>query len=395
MKASSTIENMNLEKRLGMKIRQWQLVSVVVGCLLLLGGCRAKTATGTPPKTAPTTFTRTVTWHTKTDRQNQEKLARFIQKKMLTKQGIYTNFVDTKNRQTGAATGHELLSESAGMWLQYLAESHQYRAFRQFYRATVTTFGDSGQFSYRYDPRNKKRFAVNATLDDLRIIRALNLYDAQTKTNHYRQAAADHFAALKVGSLKAGKLYDYYDPQTKQAAKTTSLAYFDFKTLKYYEQGTRAGRRAYDEQLKVVHGGYLGNVFPLYASSFSWGDLTYATKNLNTSEALEVLLHLAEIGQLKATSRTWLAQQVRAHKLYNGYSTAGSVTNSGQSTANYALAAMVFATANDQANYRAAMHLVWEGQVTGNSPIQGGIGDAKTQQSYSYSNLTALNAAGM
>ena len=378
-----------------MKIRQWQVMGIVVGCLLLLGGCQTKTATGTPPKTAPSTFVQTVAFHTTTDRQKQQKLADFIQKKLLTKQGIYTNYVDTKNRQTGAATGHELLSESAGMWLQYLAENHQYRAFRQFYQATVTTFGDHGQFSYRYDPRSKKRFAVNATLDDLRIIRALNLYDAQTKTTRYRQVAADHFAALKVGSLKDGKLYDYYDPQTKQTAKTTSLAYFDFKTLKYYEQGTKTGRRAYNEQLKVVHGGYLGNVFPLYAASFSWGDLTYATKDLNTSEALEVLLHLAEIGQLKATSRTWLAQQVKGHKLYNGYSTAGSVTNSGQSAANYALAAMIFATAHDQANYHAAMRLVWAGQVRSPSAIRGGIGDAKTHQSYSYSNLTALNAAGM
>ncbi|WP_341779457.1 glycosyl hydrolase family 8 [Levilactobacillus sp. HBUAS70063] len=376
-----------------MKKRQKWLVGILIGCVFLLTGCRAKTATGTPPKASPETFSQSTTLHTTQDRENQQKLAEFIQNKMVTKQGIYTNYVDTKTRQNGAATGHELLSESAGMWLQYLALNHQYAAFRDFYRATVKTFGDSGQFSYRYDPRSKKRFAVNATLDDLRIIRALNLYDAQTHTRHYRQAAANHFAALKVGALKEGKLYDYYDPQTKQTAKTSSLAYFDFKTLKYYEQGTRAGRKAYNEQLKVVHGGYLGNVFPLYATSFSWGNLTYSAKNLNTSEALEVLLHLAEIGQLKATSRTWLAQQVKAKKLYNGYSTAGSVTNSGQSTANYALAAMIFAAAKDQANYRVAMRLVWEGQVTGRSPIQGGIGDAKSLQSYSYSNLTALNAA--
>lgn len=380
-----------------MKIKRWQCMNTLVACLILLlvSGCQAKTVKGAPPKASPAYFKQAVTFHTRTDHQKQQKLASFIREKMLTKQGIYTNYVDTKNRQVGAATGHELLSESAGMWLQYLAETHQYSAFRQFYKETVATFGDNGQFSYRYDPRSKKRFAVNATLDDLRIIRALNLYDSEKKTTQYRQAAANHFEALKVGSLKDGKLHDYYDPQTRQTAKTTSLAYFDFKTLKYYERETKAGRHAYDEQLKVVHGGYLGNVFPLYAASFSWGDLTYAAKDLNTSEALEVLLHLAEIGQLKATSRTWLAQQVKNRKLYNGYSTAGSVTNSGQSAANYALAAMVFATANDQKNYRMAMRLVWDGQVNEKSSIQGGIGDAKTHQSYSYSNLTALNAAGM
>ncbi|WP_203643059.1 glycosyl hydrolase family 8 [Levilactobacillus andaensis] len=374
---------------------KWQFGIVLLSIGLLLGGCQSKAVTGTPPKTKPTTFVRSTSIHTATDRQNQRRLAAFISTKLTTKQGIYTNYVDTSQRTTSAATGHELLSESAGMWLEYLATQHDYQKFRTFYQATVKTFGSHGQFSYRYDPRSQKRFAVNATLDDLRIIRALNLYDALTKTSHYRQTAANHFATLQAGALKNGRLYDYYDPQTKQTAKTSSLAYFDFKTLNYYEQESQAGRKAYKEQLKVVHGGYLGNVFPLYAASFNWKQLTYSTKDLNTSEALETLLHLAEIGELRSTSRTWLAQQVKGHKLYNGYSTAGSVTDNGQSTANYALAAMVFATAGDQANYRQAMQLVWQGQVTAqSSPIIGGIGNAKTKQSYSYSNLTALNAAG-
>ncbi|MFC6261587.1 glycosyl hydrolase family 8 [Levilactobacillus fujinensis] len=374
---------------------KWQFGIVFLSMGLLLGGCQSKAITGTAPKATPTTFVRSTTVHTTTDRKDQQQLAKFISTKLATKQGIYTNYVDTAQRTTNAATGHELLSESAGMWLEYLATQHDYQKFRTFYRATSKTFGSHGQFSYRYDPRSKKRFAVNATLDDLRIIRALNLYDALTKTSHYQQTAANHFATLQSGALKNGRLYDYYDPQTKQTAKTSSLAYFDFKTLKYYEQGSQAGKKAYREQLKVVRGGYLGDVFPLYAASFNWKQLTYATKALNTSEALETLLHLAEIGELKTTSRTWLAQQVKGHKLYNGYSTAGSVTDNGQSTANYALAAMVFATAGDQANYRRAMQLVWQGQVTTqSSPIFGGIGNAKTKQSYSYSNLTALNAAG-
>ena len=100
-------------------------------------------------------------------------------------EGIYTNYVDG-DPPTGAATGHELLSESAGMWLQYLAEHHQYRPFanstKQRSRRLVTV-GSSAIVMIRA----VKGFAVNATLDDLRIIRALNLYDAQ-KTSHYRQA---------------------------------------------------------------------------------------------------------------------------------------------------------------------------------------------------------------
>lgn len=377
-----------------MKAWQKQPLIIVAGVMLLLGGCGSKAVTGTVPKTKPVTFVRSTALHTTTDQQNQQKLAQFIKTKMATDQGIYTNYVDTATRQTAVATGHEMLSESAGMWLTYLAQHHQYKAFRTFYQATVKTFGDNGQFSYRYDPKTKKRSTVNATLDDLRIIRALNLYDALTKTNHYQQTAADHFAALSQGAIKNGQLTDFYDVKTKQAAKTLSLAYVDLKTLHYYENQTNKQKKDYQQQLKVIQSGYLGDVFPLYASSYNRDTKAYSAKNLNTSEALEVLLHLAEVGKLKPASLSWLQQQVAKKDLANSYSTAGSVVDSGTSTANYALAAMIFSLEKDQSHYRLAMQKVWAGQVMQkNNAIYGGIGDAKTLQSYSYSNLTALNAA--
>ena len=372
--------------------RQWMWLGLIL--LVGLAGCQRRAPTMTAPQQSPKDFIRTAeVLHTAQDRRHQDRLAAFVTKRLLTSQGIYTNYLDTAKRQESQATGHEMLSESAGMWLIYLARHHRFGDFRRFYRATVKTFGDRGQLSYRYDPREKKRFAVNATLDDLRIIKALNIYDALTHTSHYRQAAANHFAALKLGALKGGKVYDYYNPQSRQAAKTSSLAYLDLKTLRFYESQTAKGRQAYRQQLKVVRGGYLGDVFPLYAASFNWEQLTYSHRALNTSEALEVLLHLAEVHQLKAASLSWLRQQVQNKQLYNGYTTAGSVSDSGQSAANYALAAMIFAATGDRQNYRRAMNLVWQDQVTQRGALYGGIGEVHSQKVYSFNNLTALNAA--
>ena len=373
-------------------MKRWTVLIVMLVGLLGLSSCRAQPATMTPPDQSPRTFLTRTKHHTTADQHHQRALVSFLERKMLTNQGIYTNYADTATRQAGKATGHELLSESAGMWLLYLAQTKQFKRFRTFYQATVKTFGDHGQFSYRYDPRNHKRFAVNATLDDLRIIRALNTYDALTGSRRYRQAAANHFAALRAGALKDGHVGDYYDPQTKQAATTSSLAYADFKVLHYYQQNSPKGRKHYQQQLKVVKGGYLGDVFPLYAASFNWHTLAYSTKNLNTSEALETLLHLAEIGQLRAASKGWLVQQVQRHQLYNGYTTAGSASDTGQSAGNYALAAMIFAVEHDQANYRRAMRAVWANQIT-QGTMTGALGDAQTRQSYSFNNLTAILAA--
>ncbi|MFC6201376.1 glycosyl hydrolase family 8 [Lactiplantibacillus nangangensis] len=372
---------------------RWKwLVLLIVPLGLLASGCQ-KQVTVKLPTQAPTNFATPTKLATTTDRQRSKWLADFVQQKLLSKQGIYTTYLETAKRGK-SASGHELLSESSGMWLQYLATTKQWATFRQFYRATKKTFDDHGQFSYRYDPRAKKRYRVNATLDDLRIIRALLTYDQMHQTTHYRQEARTRYQTLVNTSIKQGHLVDYYDMQSKKSTTTGSLAYFDFKTLKYFEQDTKADRKYYRDQLTVVKGGYLGDVFPLYAKSYQWTTSTYSSGSLNTSEALETLLHLAEIGQLKATSRRWLIQRVAKRDLENGYTTTGIVKVAGQSAANYALVAMIFAAENDQTHYQQAMQQVWRLQVNSHATdIFGAIGNAKTRQTYSYSNLTALNAA--
>ncbi|VDG17932.1 glycosyl hydrolase family 8 [Lactiplantibacillus mudanjiangensis] len=371
---------------------KWGYV-LLLPLLVMLSGCQKKVTVKTPTQ-APTAFATSSQYATQTDQRHRQQLIAFIKKGLLTKQGIYTNYRDTKKRTTGAATGHELLSESSGMWLQYLATTKQWKKFQRFYRVTKKTFDDHGQFSYRYDPRTKKRHTVNATLDDLRIIRALLAYDQMHQTKTYRREATQRYQTLVNTSIKDGHLVNYYDTHTKKATTTGSLAYFDLKTLAYFEKGTKKGRANYRKQLTVVQGGYLGDVFPLYAASYQWTTSKYSSASLNTSEALTTLLHLAEVGKLKATSRRWLVQRLQQHNLENGYTTTGTVSVGGESAANYALAAMIFAAIKDQSHYQLAMKDVWRLQVTKSSAaIVGGIGDAKTDQAYSYNNLTALNAA--
>jgi len=306
------------------------------------------------------------------DYTNQNKLLdSFINDKMLTKQGIYTNYHQTKTT-TNVATGHELLSESSGLWLEYLVISHKYKEYRKFYNATKKLFDLGDQFSYRYDSKNKEKSNVNATLDDLRIIRSLQMYAQATNSSKYQKEAATRFAKLKSGSIPNGKLVDFYDTKAKKSSSDSSLAYYDLKTLKYFESTSPKEKKYYRNQLKVVQNGYLGDAFPMYASSYSWSQGSYSSKNLNTSEALETILHLSEVGKVKKVTLNWLEQQVQNHKLYNTYSINGTVIDKNQSTGSYALAAMIFANSKNKKMYKYTMNLMWKSQVTdSSSPIFG------------------------
>ncbi|WP_268912471.1 glycosyl hydrolase family 8 [Lentilactobacillus sp. SPB1-3] len=332
---------------------------------------------------------------TKTDVKRSNQLRDFIQNNLLVKKGIYTNLNNHK-QSTEYATGHEMLSESSGMWLTYLALSKQNESFHQFLSQTNKTFGQGSQYSYRYDPDADKQADVNATLDDLRILRSMVIYDAVSKTTHYQKVAARKFAELSQNVIKNGQLTNFYDLKLQKGTDNGSLAYFDLKTLKYFESATKKGRKEYQHQLRVLEHGYLGDVFPLYAASYDWKTKQYSQKALNGSEALEVLLHLAEVGKLKKTSLNWLRLQVDQHQLANTYTVTGQIVDKNQSPANYGLAAMVFANVHDQEYYQKAMKIVWQSQVNEpSSKLNGGIGIVKTNEFYSYNNLVSLLASQM
>lgn len=323
---------------------------------------------------------------------NEKKLKAFIENKMLTKKGIYTNY-RKQSYEKDVARGHELLSESSGMWLQYFAYNHKYSDFRKFYRATKKTFDQKTQFSYRYTPSTNKKFDVNATLDDLRIIKALQIYADETGNKTFKKEAATRFAMLAKNTMSNGKIASFYDVGTKKASVEGSLAYYDFLTLKYFETTTKQ-KKMYQKQLAVVKDGYLGDAFPLYSSSYNWQSKSYSDADLNTSEAMETLLHLAEIGKIKKVSLNWLEQQVKNNTLYNSYSVNGNVVSRSHSAGSYANAAMIFATQGDKKMYRQTMKLVWKYQVKDKkSDIYGGIGIKHQNEAYSFNNLTTLLAA--
>jgi len=324
--------------------------------------------------------------------QKEQNLASFLAKEMVTKKGVYTNY-QQQDYVAKQATGHEMLSESSGLWLEYLAYTHQYKKFRQFYKETKKTFDQGSQFSYRYTPETGKKSNVNATLDDLRIIKSLQIYAELKNSDSYRHEAAVRFDRLQENTMARGKIASFYDVKAKQASDDSALAYYDLATLKYFESTSKAEKKKYQEQLTVVKSGFLGDAFPLYATSYNWSNKSYSDANLNTSEALETILHLAEIGQVKQVTLNWLERQVNEDTLYNTYTSSGSVIDKNESAGSYALTAQIFANAKNKKMYRKSMALAWKYQINNqDSKMFGAIG-IDNKEAYSYNNLMTLIAS--
>ncbi|GAF08391.1 hypothetical protein JCM16418_2465 [Paenibacillus pini JCM 16418] len=79
----------------------------------------------------------------------REKLHQFVIKSLSGPDGVYTNYLDT-DQSADVATGHEILSESAGIMMRYYALTKQKEAFEAEWVRTKKNFNLNTGFSYRY-----------------------------------------------------------------------------------------------------------------------------------------------------------------------------------------------------------------------------------------------------
>ncbi|MFC6253625.1 glycosyl hydrolase family 8 [Secundilactobacillus hailunensis] len=362
-------------------MKRIQLLLCGLFAVVLIQGCGHKRASVPVPSKPTTEFIPSTKY--KDDQERVNQLARFVTTNLVTAKGV--------NSQNSLGNdAHPMLSETAGLWLIYLAQSGQNTQFRQAYQQTVMNFENDGLLMYQVQTGNRQQSKMNATLDDLRVIRSLGLYAVKTHNDHYQIKAIQRFADLKRKVGRHGQLRDFYDTQFHQVSSLTSMAYYDLLTMREYET-----KSIFDGQLQLIQKGYLGSQLPLYAANYNWTRRQYSTSPLNTSEALLTLLHLAEVKHLKESSLRWLAHQVTNSTLYNRYEVSGAVSNWGESAANYAIAARIFAVTRQPALYRLAMNQVWRFQIQNRrSDLQGGLGDDSQKVSYAFNDLQALISAG-
>ncbi|MHA3065688.1 glycosyl hydrolase [Lacticaseibacillus saniviri] len=318
-------------------------------------------------------------------------LASFIAAHMLTSQGgINTNYLDSGETKD-VATGHEWLSESSGLYLQYLAQTDQADAFSRFYQQTKAIFWQQDQFSYRYDARTNKRYPVNASVDDLRIMRSLLMMAANhPEDQQWVKVAWRVYRAFAPKGNSNGNLVDYFDAKTGKQAPEITLCYLDLSTLRYFESDAQ-----YQAQLNRLKNGLISSDRPLFEQRYSYQTKTYNHEaTLNSVESLLSAVQLAAVNALPETTVTWLKTQVSGKHLVNAYTRAGKPASKDQSAAVYALAAQIGQLVGDQTLHKQALDRAFAFQIkTKGSSLNGALGDAATQTVYSFDNLMTLVTA--
>ncbi|REK76166.1 hypothetical protein [Paenibacillus paeoniae] len=325
-------------------------------------------------------------------KSEEQALHHFIVKQLSSEYGVYTNLKET-NQSELTATGHEVLSESAGLLMRYYARTGQKAAFDRTWEQAKETFDLDSSFSYRYSPVQQRLYPLNAAVDDLRLIRAL--YEANTSfgTDEYQKEAKSYGDRFYSYNVQNDRLYDFYDDAYRVNNDFVTLCYLDLRTLQLLAVPQEQKQRLMSGMTDLIHNGYLSDTFPFYETRYEYSKGRYTSENINTVESLLTILHLAETGQHNGASIEFIKERVAEGKLYGQYTREGKPTNEVRSTAIYAITAIIGAEVGDRSLYDASIDRMNEFKVQDASDqLYGAFGDTATGQAYSFDNLMALLA---
>ncbi len=372
-------------------------VAAIMLSLCLLASCKSngeqpisspETSAGSLPS-SPTPLKSQPAVHI--DKEEQE-LYTFIAKQLTGPYGVYTNLQDT-DQTAEAATGHEVLSESASLMMRIAVLSGNKEMFSSEWAKAKQTFSTEGGFSYRYSPKLQKHYPLNAAVDDLRLIGALYAAGDTFDNKEYTNEAAEYSKTFYRNNVKDGYMYDFYDNDFRVTNDFVTLCYINLDVLQNLSINDEIRGILLHNMNTILEDGYLSDEFPFYETRFNYKTGNYSSEKINTVESLLSILNLAEVDRQKPQSIRYIKEQVEAGTLYGQYTRDGQPANDIRSTAIYALTAMIGAEIGDDSLYSRSIERMNEFRVTDTgSVLYGGFGNPETGQAYSFDNLMALLA---
>lgn len=323
----------------------------------------------------------------------EEILLNFIDTKMTDSDGgIKTNYKNLES-EGDITKGHTVLSESEGMMLLYYLEKND----RDNFNKTLSFIENYMRLpdkliSWRVDGKQKTN--TSATIDDLRIVKALLLADERWGGFNYRIKAISISRAINEKLIENDLLSDFYDGYNK--SNITTLCYLDLPTIKYLSNIDYKWKKVYNESDKILKGGYIGDDVPLYKKFYDRKTKSYdIDEDVDTLLSLIVLLNKAEVSQDISKSMEFLKTKFNKDgAIYAKYdSKTGDKKSNIESTSIYALIVRICEVTGEKELYNKALKKMESFQVMNKkSVIYGGFGNTETLDVYSFDNLNALLA---
>ncbi|WP_249704751.1 glycosyl hydrolase family 8 [Bacillus zhangzhouensis] len=268
--------------------------AIVIFIVILLGGC---------------------TWNQEKEQAHPESAQPvlpgeyFINHHLMTDQGMIRTSFSEQNLY---------LSESLGLWMDYLVLKKDQASFDQQVDVLHTQFLlDHDLLSWQIESHQKSK--VNALVDDLRVVAALQKADQLWQKSAYETTSKEIAQALKDNNMFKGILTDYYDASTKQTSHTITLSYMDPKAIKELVSLQIFTKQTMSNQLAILKNaprqkGFFPKSYDIAKKAYSFD------REINLIDQLYTALH-AERAQVDTSAiMKWLKTNFQEEgKLYGRY----------------------------------------------------------------------------
>lgn len=334
----------------------------------------------------------TINWNNNFNPPEEKILFDFIENDLSKSgYGIYTNYLD-KSSEGDITKGHSVLSESEGIMMLYAVNSNNQELFDSHFDIVKDMRLKNGLISWRKD--GNENSPSSATIDELRIIKALLLANNRWGNFYYKFYAINIANSLVKHAEENGTLVDYIDNYGK--GNTTTLCYLDLPTMKLLSQVDNKWKNIYEKSNQIIENGRISEVVPLYKKVFYQETQKYdEDENVDLLLSTIVILNRIEAGENEENSIRWIKDKFEKDGFlvatYNSQN--GGATSQIESPSIYSNVALIANYIGDKELFNKAINKLKYYQIKDkNSTFYGGFGDEKSQSVYSFDNLNALLA---
>ena len=317
----------------------------------------------------------------------------FIQKRLTSPLGgIYTNYQNS-SQTSDLSTGHEILSESMGLLLEYARLTKDVQLFNATTDYIARNFMYNDILLWRIVDGGEPITDVSATIDDLRIYQTLSMAKKQWPLNNSGNHLFDTIEnQLPTRGFSSNYLISYYGASEPTTDTSVEMTYINLSALTTLSQAKPEVEEALNLNKKILLSSFIGETLPLYHKSYNPQKGIYedADGKINILDSLMVMLNLAQAGIYSPEAIHWLEENTLAGTLYSYYDPkTGEALDNQESSAAYGITAQIGAAlGNDLLTGNALTQLKKHQDTDTKSTFYGGFG--YNNNAYSYDNLQAL-----
>ena len=287
--------------------------------------------------------------------------------------------------------GDTVLSETMGQTMLYAAQTEDAALFSDAWRYVRDKMTVGGLTVWRIQAGEKA--AANASLDDLRILRALMKADAVW--GGYEREIRERAAALYTACVVDDALVSFANVDGSGRGDGVTLCYLDVQTMRalsaYDVRWTAVANRS--EAILTDSRALMSSELPLYRAAYTPAKDTFSNATAQMTEAALTILHAAQISAAGELTLDWLDAQLGAGAIYAQYASNGQVGYGFRYEAigSYAVLAQVGTVSGHTELARLSLAKL-ENRRVATGTFAGAYGSIKGETSYTFDELEALFA---